>query len=211
MTAFAEYLAAREAESARIPAARRRALEELAAAMAESLRRSGRAELVFVCTHNSRRSQFAQVWAMVAAWRHGLRSVLAASGGTEITACEPRAVAALERAGLVVTRHGAPPNPVHAIAVPGSAAGTQCWSKRFDDPQNPSQAFLAVMVCSAADAACPTVRGAGRRLTLPYEDPKAADGTPGETAAYDRCCAEIARELLYAFRCAARAAPFTAP
>jgi ACR3 family arsenite transporter len=102
------------------------------------------------------------------------------------------------------------PVPCMRSRCPAARPARDAGRKRFDDPRNPSQGFLAVMVCSAADAACPTVRGAGRRLTLTYEDPKAADGTPGEAAAYDRCCAEIARELLWAVRCAARAAPFTA-
>jgi hypothetical protein len=42
------------------------------------------------------------------------------------------------------------------------------------------------------------VAGAFRRIALPYEDPKASDGTLEEAATYDERCAQIAREMLYA-------------
>jgi arsenate reductase len=53
------------------------------------------------------------------------------------------------------------------------------------------------MTCTSADEACPHVPGAAVRVALPYVDPKASDGTPDEAAAYDRCCEQVAREMLY--------------
>jgi hypothetical protein len=55
------------------------------------------------------------------------------------------------------------------------------------------------MTCSDADAACPIVFGAAERISIPYDDPKAADGTPDEAAVYDERCRQIAREMLYVF------------
>jgi len=55
------------------------------------------------------------------------------------------------------------------------------------------------MVCSQADEACPFVSGAEKRVSIPYEDPKAFDGTPQETEKYHTCCRQIAREMLYLF------------
>jgi arsenate reductase (thioredoxin) len=46
---------------------------------------------------------------------------------------------------------------------------------------------------------CPIVRGASHRVSIPYKDPKVADDTPTESAAYDERCAQIAREMLFAF------------
>ena len=43
------------------------------------------------------------------------------------------------------------------------------------------------------------VIGAAERIVLSYDDPKDFDGTAREAAAYDERCAEIAREMLYAF------------
>jgi arsenate reductase (thioredoxin) len=56
------------------------------------------------------------------------------------------------------------------------------------------------MTCTQADAACPFVRGASMRIAVPYEDPKQADGTPEEAAAYDERTVQIATEMLYLFR-----------
>jgi hypothetical protein len=69
----------------------------------------------------------------------------------------------------------------------------------YADAANPQREFCAIMTCSQADEACPNVAGAANRIAIPYEDPKAADGTPEEAAVYDERCAQIARETLYAF------------
>jgi len=55
------------------------------------------------------------------------------------------------------------------------------------------------MTCSDADEACPFVAGAELRVPIRYDDPKAADGTPAETSAYDERCLQIATEMLYLF------------
>ncbi len=55
------------------------------------------------------------------------------------------------------------------------------------------------MVCSDAHETCPVVRGAAARFAIPYEDPKAFDGTKRESRAYDERCRQIAREMLYVF------------
>jgi len=50
-----------------------------------------------------------------------------------------------------------------------------------------------------ADEACPLVRGTELRVPLRYEDPKLADGTPGEAVAYDARSLQIASEMLHLF------------
>jgi hypothetical protein len=53
------------------------------------------------------------------------------------------------------------------------------------------------MVCSDADQACPIVYGAEERISLPFEDPKAYDGTADEIEEYDKTCRLIATEMFY--------------
>ena len=53
------------------------------------------ANIIFICTHNSRRSHIAQVWAQTAASYFNISNVYAYSGGTEATAFNPRAVASV--------------------------------------------------------------------------------------------------------------------
>src|SRR6056300_1091754 len=55
--------------------------------------------LNFICTHNSRRSQFSQIWAQTAAAYFGIE-VDCFSGGVELTAFNERAVASLIRRGF---------------------------------------------------------------------------------------------------------------
>nr|MDQ3101538.1 hypothetical protein [Bacteroidota bacterium] len=57
------------------------------------------ADLVFICTHNSRRSLLAQVWAATAASFQGLE-VKCWSAGTAQTEVAPPVITALEKAGF---------------------------------------------------------------------------------------------------------------
>ena len=41
--------------------------------------------LIFICTHNSRRSHISQIWTQVAAFKYGFKNVKTYSGGTEAT------------------------------------------------------------------------------------------------------------------------------
>lgn len=157
------------------------------------------ARLIFICTHNSRRSQLAQVWAQTAAYLKGIGGVETYSGGTEATTFDSRAVAALERAGFSIEIRSAGDNPVYAVRYSDDAPAMECFSKTYDQPPNPAGGFCAVMTCSAADEACPVVLGAAERISLPYDDPKDTDGTPHERRTYDQRCRQIAREMLTAF------------
>lgn len=199
------YVDARLAEADRIAPERRAELDALARDVA-GWARAGELPLVFVCTHNSRRSHLAQVWAEVAARRFGLDGVRAFSGGTEATALHPNAAAALERAGLAVERSDDSANPVYRVRVDATGEPLRLFSKVWSDPSNPREGFVAVMTCDAANEACPLIPGARARVPLTYADPKAFDGTDREAAGYDERCAQIARELLYLFARAAGAA-----
>lgn len=193
------YLAERAFEAGRIGPDRRALLDRLGAFVRS---RGGGAQVVFVCTHNSRRSQLAQVWAAAAAHRHGV-ALASYSGGTEATAFHPAAVEALRRAGVrLEPRAGSGGNPVY-VADLGPESRLECFSKVYDQPPNPRDGFGAVMVCTDADEACPSVPGAAFRLGLPFEDPKVSDGTAAQGATYDERCAQIAREMLYAMARAA--------
>lgn len=193
------YLKERVAEQGAIPAERRFVLDHLAHCIKLRHKQAGACDLTFICTHNSRRSQFAQVWAAVATATHGLRGVRAHSGGTEVTAFNPRAVAALQRAGVRVDKTTDGENPIYHVRFSDEAAPLTCFSKIYNHAPNPPAGYIAVMTCSQADAGCPFVEGAAERISLPYEDPKLADNTPDEARRYDDRCAQIARELTYVF------------
>jgi hypothetical protein len=53
------------------------------------------------------------------------------------------------------------------------------------------------MVCSEADQGCPFVPGTDFRLALPFDDPKAFDGTDLQDVKYDERCKQIGTEMLF--------------
>ncbi len=177
---------------------RAKSLEELARFVADQHEHRQPAKLTFICTHNSRRSQMAQIWAAAAAGYFGVGGMQTHSGGTEATAFNPRAVEAMKRAGFVVDDPGGD-NPHYLVKYAPDGPALECFSKVFGDPANPTEDFAAVMTCADADDACPFVPGAALRARLTYEDPKAADGTPEEASVYNERCRQIAVEMLYLF------------
>ncbi|MBI1191771.1 MAG: protein-tyrosine-phosphatase [Bacteroidetes bacterium] len=175
---------------------RKAQLEELAAFINEQKQQLPVVQLTFICTHNSRRSHIGQLWAAAAAAHVGLEGIVTYSGGTEATAFNPRAVAAMQRAGFAIENPGGD-NPRYQVRLSTQAAPLTCFSKKYDDAANPQKGFIAVMVCSDADAACPFVPGASGRFAIPYLDPKASDGTPQEAETYDLRSRQMAAEMLY--------------
>ncbi|MEM7512708.1 MAG: protein-tyrosine-phosphatase [Bacteroidota bacterium] len=158
-------------------------------------------DMIFICTHNSRRSHMGQIWAQVLAEHFGITGVRTYSGGTEATAFHPNAVAALGKSGLVITSDGPEVNPSYQVS--WNEDGPQLsgiFSKKFSHEVNPQQDFLAIMVCSSADEACPFVPGAESRVAIPYEDPKAFDGTSEEEAKYEERSIQIAKELAWMYQ-----------
>ncbi len=181
---------------------RRLLLTEMATYISSGCNEGKPVNLVFICTHNSRRSHFGQIWAQVAAAHFGLKGVNTFSGGTEATAFHPNAVAAVRRAGLMVEQMGETNNPKYRITDTATDTILPVWSKLFDDSSNPGKDFAAIMTCSSADEACPIIPGAATRIALTFEDPKVSDGTPQESTVYDLRCLQIATEIFYAFRLA---------
>lgn len=193
--AVSAYLDARAGEFGMIDEKRKRQLEEVSTYI-EGERSAGRAvRLVFVCTHNSRRSHMSQLWAAAAAEKHGIE-ISTYSGGTETTAFNPRAVASLKRAGFDIQKTTNDENPVYHVRMGAGLSPLTCFSKVYDQAPNPKQDFGAVMVCDEADESCPFVIGSNGRFALPFVDPKISDDTDEEAATYDERCAQIAREML---------------
>jgi arsenate reductase (thioredoxin) len=153
--------------------------------------------LNFICTHNSRRSQFSQIWGQMASNYFGV-SAQSYSGGVEETAFNERAVASLERFGFKMSKEGEE-NPKYFVQWDVNSDPLVMFSKMYDDSINPSSGFAAIMTCSHADENCPIVSGCEKRIPIRYEDPKNFDDTPLESALYDYRSFEIATELFYVF------------
>jgi arsenate reductase len=185
---------------------RQNMLERAADALHAQLSEPGRAPLLLcVCTHNSRRSHFARVWAamMQRLLFDGEHPFKVESAGTEATACNPRTVASLKRAGFIITtedthEQASPGNPVYMCRFDEDEPALPLWSKTIDD-EAVTQPLTAIMTCSDADQNCPYIPGARARIRMTFDDPKSSDDTPEEAATYDARSAQIAAEMHYLF------------
>lgn len=192
------YLNERATEFESIPSDRKVELSKVSDYVRRRLAKSEPAKLTFICTHNSRRSHLSQIWAQVAAEYYGLVGVETFSGGTEATAFNPRAVAALQRCGLkILADNPSATNPRYSVFTSDSTTPQVCFSKAYSDPPNPSDGYCAVMTCSQADETCPLVMGCDLRMPIRYEDPKVADDTEFEAQRYDERSAQICTEMLF--------------
>jgi arsenate reductase (thioredoxin) len=182
-----------------IPAKRKEALESVATFINKKVSAGETAQLIYICTHNSRRSHFGQIWAATAAAYFGIPDVKAFSGGTESTAFNERSVAAVKRAGFEVIKTSENANPIYRVKFDNNGVDIVAFSKKYDDGVNPQKDFCAIMTCNSADQACPVVFGASLRVATQYEDPKTFDDTTDEARMYDERCKQIAIETLYLF------------
>ena len=155
--------------------------------------------LNFICTHNSRRSHLAQIWAQTMAFHFGIQNIYCYSGGTEVTTMFPKVVETLENQGFQIQQLSEERNPVYEVKYAPSEPPIICFSKVFDDAFNPNSEFAAIMTCSLADEGCPFIAGAEKRFPICYEDPKAFDGTSFMNKKYAERSLEIASEMYYVF------------
>ena len=155
------------------------------------------ANLNFICTHNSRRSQLAQVWAKIISDYYGF-NINSFSGGTQVTNCNRRTIASFERMGFKVKNPGGE-NPHYELTYHYKRRPIIVFSKTFDDESNPKNNFAAVMTCTNADENCPIISGAEKRISLPFEDPKIYDNSNQESEKYDERSTQIASEMKYIF------------
>ena len=160
-----------------------------------------------VCTGNSRRSILGATMGNVAAAYYGMPEVRFHSGGTAPTAFNPRTVACLKVIGVEVEPTGSEAprgepktaNPIYRVRwgqTGEPALEATEFSKTYFDASNPQEGFAALMVCGEADAACPFVKGAALRASMPYLDPKIYDDSRFEAAKYAERRDDIGRLML---------------
>ncbi|MFV8224542.1 low molecular weight phosphatase family protein [Christiangramia aquimixticola] len=188
----------KELEKAEIPLERKEILQNLIDFIQDKKDADLPVRLNFICTHNSRRSQFSQIWAHLASKIYNIPTECF-SGGTEVTAFHANAINSMARAGFK-SEKTTETNPEIKMFYSEQESPLICYSKLYDSPENPSNLFAAVMTCSHADENCPVIPGADARIPLDYLDPKAFDNTPQVEEKYDERRDQIGAEMLYVFQ-----------
>ncbi|HCV83306.1 MAG TPA: protein-tyrosine-phosphatase, partial [Zunongwangia profunda] len=79
-------------------------LEDFIGFIAQKLKSKETVNLNFICTHNSRRSHFSQIWAQTIAEFLGIKTIKSYSGGTEATAVYPSVLKAFQSVGFSLGR-----------------------------------------------------------------------------------------------------------
>lgn len=182
-----------------IPAERKVILRKLSVYLNNTILANEDINLVYICTHNSRRSHFGQVAAAIAASYFKINHVHCYSGGTEVTAFNTNAINALKNLGFEIsTKEPNFENPLYQVAF-SNTQFEKCFSKLFDHQSNPKDNFVAIMTCSEAEKNCPFITGAKIRIGTTYKDPKEADNTEEVINTYVERFKQITTETLYAF------------
>ncbi|MES2760918.1 MAG: protein-tyrosine-phosphatase [Bacteroidota bacterium] len=197
--AIKTYCTELTSEFSTISKERKELLEKISQYIAKKQIANKPVNLVYICTHNSRRSHFGQVWAKVASEYYNIKNVNTFSGGTETTAFNTNAITALKRIGFNVKPVNIEKNTLFHVFYDDQQKPIECFSKVYDDLKNPQAEFTAIMTCSDAEENCPFIPGVELRIGTTYDDPKAFDNTPLQDAKYDERCKQIALETLYVF------------
>jgi arsenate reductase len=121
------------------------------------------------------------------------------SGGTEATALYPMVATTLEQTGFQIMTLSEGTNPVYSIKYSKNEHSVIGFSKTYDHAFNPESHFAAIMTCSQADAGCPFIAGAEKRIPITYEDPKVSDNTPNQKKVYINRSLQIATDMFYVF------------
>ena len=185
--------------SEEISSQRKELLSEVAEKLGNTFSRSQSLKIIFICTHNSRRSHIAQFMLEMACGYYSIQGIEIYSGGTEVTALNKRVVHAISSHGIKYDKTTGDDNPTYIFDhIEGSE--TPYFSKLYNHPANPTSNFTAILVCDHASETCPYIPGTLERIHLHYRDPKEYDRTPGEEKAYMDKLEEIGAEMFYIAR-----------
>lgn len=199
LTSIQEYIHKALQNFDAISEERKKTLERISQFVQTRIDAGQMAELIYVCTHNSRRSHLGQIWGKTASAYFGISLVNTYSAGTEVTAFNPNAIRAVERAGFRVSKTIGDKNPRYEVYFDEDQDPIVCFSKTYEDASIPKEHLCAIMTCTEADGNCPFITGTELRVSCPYVDPKAFDGTPQQDEKYAERCFQIATECLYVF------------
>jgi protein-tyrosine phosphatase/arsenate reductase len=181
-----------------ISSERKQILQKIASVVQVKVEKNEEIKLMYVCTHNARRSHFGQLWSAVAASYYQIPNVKTFSGGVEVTRFHTNAIKALESIGFVIKTSSNGENPRHEVYF-NDAAPILCFSKEVTHEENPQDEFIAIMVCGEAEQNCPFIPSASMRISTTYEDPKKYDNTPQELSEYVKTSLLIGTECMYMY------------
>lgn len=161
--------------------------------IAKNIIKNNYPSILFVCTHNSRRSQFAEIWGNTINFIYN-KKIKIISAGTKKKAFNDRAINTIKEIGFDVKKIK---NKCH-IKFSENYKSIVMFSKTINEIDN-NTPLISIMTCSDADKNCPVVPNALNRFLLSYEDPRLSDNSKIEKTKYLEACKTIGTEILYLF------------
>ena len=133
--------------------------------------------VIFVCTHNSARSQMAE--GMLRAWGGGRFEAF--SAGTEATRVRPEAVTVMDEIGIDIRSH----------------------TSKTLEPYIGQDFTWLITVCDQARESCPTLPGVRQQAHWSIDDPSGVDGDSETRLAAFRAARDHLRDRIHMFILAA--------
>ena len=141
--------------------------------------------VLFVCTHNSARSQMAE--GMVRAWGGGRFEAF--SAGTEASAVRPEAIAVMREIGIDISGH----------------------TSKTILPFLGDEFAWVITVCDQAKESCPVIPGAAQQAHWSIDDPSEIEGSEKERLHAFRTARDTLRDRVHMFLLAAGRADLPQP
>ena len=143
--------------------------------------------IVFLCTHNSRRSQLCQVWGSILSKIYNI-DLKFNSAGTEKTEVYKTVFYCFSNVGV----------EIKDSKVFYRDLSLSLNSKVLEEIQ--SDKFISIMTCSDAEKSCPSDSRSIKNISMTYQDPKVFDYTEKEKDEYLKTSKLIAKELNYVLK-----------
>ena len=151
-------------------------------------------KIIFICTHNSRRSQLAEIWSHTFSFIFKKKNKIF-SAGTSKEEFNIRAINVLEKIGFKIKEEG----KKYIFNFSENCNSIHMYSKDISE-LNLKNHFITIMTCADSDKNCPAIPNALARILLSYKDPKSFDNSKQETNKYIATSKKIALELFYLFK-----------
>jgi len=178
---------------------RTKLLQSIAFFAANELKNNKRVNFNYICTHNSRRSQLAQIWSSYATYYFKFTEVYSFSGGTMATTFYRNTLKTLQEVGfnfqILEFSHQ---NPVYSIGYKNCINPIIGFSKLYDNEHN-KKPFIAITTSSSANKNCLFIPDVIERFHLPFNNPKMYDNTLYQSEKYLEINKQIAGEIHFIF------------
>jgi len=165
---------------------RKKRLDNIASVINENLNKTR--SIVFLCTHNSRRSQICEVWGKVFAEIYR-KKININSAGAFKTVVHSQVYESIVKCGLIVN---------NKKEIFFDKKKFKLNSKTTDSITMKN--FIAVMTCSDVEKSCPHDPRSIRNIKMFLNDPRIYDETDKMSREYLKTTTYIAEELNYIFK-----------